>query len=121
MYDDNEQGFLSEPSRIGPLIRTKRKRLAYSIEKLADEFSMTVREWQLLEQGRLRVEYSKLTDILELLKTPQREVFSATKNDFFPFILAMGEDPANLTGAEADDLYELYLEVLNFRRKREGL
>lgn len=105
--------------RIGRLIRAIRKRRSQRIPKLAEEVGLTTAEWLALERGRLKVSFSTLADILDLLGIPLERVFDAKRDDFFPFIrLAMGSDPADLAAGEADEMYDFYLEVLEFRRER---
>jgi transcriptional regulator with XRE-family HTH domain len=113
------QPTLPELYRLGRLIRTVRKRRGIPIPKLAEEVGLTPVEWLALEWGRLRVSYTTLTSILALLGISLAEIFGTKNDDFFPFVrLCMGKDPSDLTGGDADELYDLYLDLLAFRRMR---
>ena len=102
---------------FGQLIRNKRRRVKNPIPELAKAVGLTIHEWHDLELGRLNVRFSTLVNILDLLGIPLKAVFNTKKDDFFPFVgLAIGRDPADLAPEEADEIFQLYLELLEFRR-----
>ena len=110
---------MNELYRIGRLIRNTRRRVKNPIQKLADEVNLTSDQWRALELGKLKLSFSTLSSILNLLGLPLPTVFNSKKDDFFPFVrLCMGKDPIGLTDEEADEIYDLYLELHEFRQKR---
>ncbi len=123
VYLDLGEGYNREAMpqlrRVGQLIRAMRKRGRNPTRKLADKVSLTIHEWYAIEQGAHRLRFSTLRSVLDLLDIPVKTVFSTRKDDFFPFVrLTWGSDPGDLEPEEADEIYDLYLEVLEFRRER---
>jgi hypothetical protein len=48
-------------------------------------------------------------------------VFNSTETDFFPFVrLTLGDEPSTLSDEDADEYYEFYLEVLEYREKQRN-
>lgn len=119
MENNLGQRALPEVRRAGLLIRDTRKSLGVPIPKLAKKVNISASEWRDLESGTLKVSFSTLTSIFDLLHIPLQTVFNTKEDDFFPFVrLAMGKDPADLTDEEVDEIYDLYLNLLEFRRER---
>ncbi len=119
MANQQERKVVPEMLPAGKLIRDTRKSLDIPIPRIVKKVDISASEWRELEAGTLRVSFSTLTSVLDLLHIPLQTIFNTKKDDFFPFIrLAMGKEPRDLGAAELDEMHALYLDLLTFRRMR---
>lgn len=110
---------VNELHRIGLLVRHHRKKKLNPVQKIARQAGLTQSDWFKLENGQLKIPFSTLTKIFEILQIPLDKAFNSKRTDFFPFItMAMGKNPTEIESHEIDEVYDLYLDLIEFRRKK---